>query len=196
MTRQEPRTIRGQAVPAPNHIPLPVVLAIAALLEATVVAVAWPAIGIPVALAAAAYAVIILTSPDRILRGRVLTAREHRRTALFAAITLLGLAGLGSVTVYGVELANSLEQRLRDEVDVVRTRGDLHVGQVLEECASMACAQATIVQMPTNKLVGVARFSGFALHDQRVFGWRKSAGRFETGTGSSTPPLPQQRSAR
>jgi hypothetical protein len=196
MAKQPFQIINALAVPVRTRVPVSAIVAVAVLAQASAVAAAWPLIGVPVALAAAAYAVIVLGSPDRILRGRMLSPAEQQRTALLLAAVLFGLAGLGSTAVYGIELANRLEQQLRDEVDVVRTRGDLQLGQVFEECTSIACARATVVQMPGDKEVGIARFSGFALHDERLFGWRKALGHIETGTGSSTPPLSPQHSVR
>ena len=41
-----------------------------------------------------------------------------------------------------------------------RTREDLHLGQVFEECTRLVCAQARIVQMPSETAVGIARMRG------------------------------------
>lgn len=167
------------------------------LVVAAVVAGVYRPIGIPLACAALAYVVTVMTGPQNILRGRTLSPGQQRRAALIVAAAMLAFAGLCSGAVYGIQLANTLEQRLRDEIDVQRTRGELTVGQSFEECAPLACARATIVQLPGRGAVGIARLGGFAMHDQKMFGWQKvfawhnSVPDLEAGTGSGTPPLSQ-----
>lgn len=151
---------------------------------------AWPEIGLPVAFAAAGYAAISLLSPVRIVRGRVLTPRAQHRAALLVAGVLLAIVGAGEGLVHGCDLAKMLEQRLRDEIDVARTGGQLRLGQDFQECAQLVCARARIVQLPSAHAVGVARLSGFAWHDERVFGWRKAARDDTVGIGTSRAAIP------
>jgi hypothetical protein len=166
------------------------VAAVTVLVVTAGLGAAWPEIGAPVAFAAAGYAVISLMSPGRIVRGRNLSPSQQHRAALAVAAMLLLVAGLASTAVHGLRLANTLEQRLRDEIDVVRTRGALRLGQNFEECAQLLCARARIVQLPSRRAVGIARLSGFARHDERVFGWRKSGQDSVVGVGTSRSAVP------
>jgi hypothetical protein len=166
------------------------------LVVAATVAGIYRPIGVPLACAALVYVVTVMAGPQRLLRGRLLSPAQQQRAALIVAAAMLAFTGLCSAAVYGIQLANTLEQRLRDEIDVQRTRGELTIGQSFQECAPVACAEATIVQLPSRRAVGIARLSGFAMHEQKVFGWHKSAQDMETGTGSGTPPLSQQHHGR
>jgi hypothetical protein len=150
---------------------------------ATVVAavVACPVVGIPLALGMAAYAAIMLGKPDRIIRGRILSPRQHRRAAVIIGGCILGVAALVGTVIHGVQLAGSLDHRLLDRVEATyEDSGEHTVGQVFEECALFVCARATIVNLATRNTLGIIRLNGFALRDQRLYGWRNVGGLRET----------------
>lgn len=134
----------------------------------------FPLLGIPLALGAAAYAAIKWSRPDKILRGRTLSAAQHRRAAVVAAGAAAGTAVLGSALVGGFELAARLEQGLRDQVEIARLAGGIKIGARFEQCEGIACARATILRVATGRTLGVARLSGFAAHDESVYGWDRS----------------------
>lgn len=161
------------------------VIAGAAAVAAAGLGAAWSDIGVPLAVAAAGYALIRCVSPGQIVRGRVFSPAQQQRAALLLAAALLAVAGGASAAVHALRLAGTLEQRLRDEIDVVRTRDVQRLGQGFEECAQLLCARARIVQLPSAHGVGIVRLSGFVRHEERVFGWRKAAQYRAVGVGTS-----------
>ena len=136
-----------------------------------------PLAGVPLALGLAAYAVIRSCRSDRILRGRRLSPRQHQRAAVLAGWLILAGSAAFSLTIYGVALAGRLEYRLQQDAALGYRQGELRLGQVLEACEAVACAQAQIVQLSTPRTLGIARLSGFALHDQTIYAWPGLPGR-------------------
>lgn len=131
----------------------------------------FPLAGVPLALGIAAYAAIRACRPDQVLRGRRLSPWQHRRAAvLMGGLILLG-STVFSLTIYGIALAGRLEHRLQRDAALGYRRGELRLGQVFEACEAMACARARIVQLTTSHTLGIARLSGFALHDQTIYAW-------------------------
>jgi hypothetical protein len=145
-------------------------------------AVGFPMVGVPLALGVAAYAAIRLSKPHKIIRGRSLSPRQHRRAAVIAAGGMAGIAALSSGTIAAVDLANMLEHRLHDALAITHCRGALVPGQVLAECQSLVCAQATVVKLATPSTFGMAKLSGFALHEQTVYPWRTASGQSESSS--------------
>jgi hypothetical protein len=137
---------------------------------------AAPLIGIPLAFAAAGHGMTILAGRGNMPRDlTICKAQKHRLALVTAAATVLGLMSLCCTMVYGFKLAHTLEHKLGYEMEIVRTRGHLHIGQVLEKCALIACARATIIRLPTDTAGGVGQLTGFVMHDEHVFGWSISA---------------------
>ena len=141
--------------------------------------VGCPIIGVPLALGIAAYAAIMFSKPHRIIRGRILAPRQHRRAAAIIGGGVLGTASLAGALVHGLELANTFEHRLHHRIEAAYDHGEPRVGQVFEECQLFACARATIAQPATPGTLGIARLDGFALHYQSLYHWREAAVRPE-----------------
>jgi hypothetical protein len=134
---------------------------------------AGPAVVVPVLLAAVVYAAIKLSRPDKILRGQTLSPARQRRIAALVAGGMLGLAALFSGAASTLKLAAALELRLRDQIEAAEVQGTAHAGSTFIECERVVCAEATILQIPTaDHILGIARLSGFALHDEALYGWR------------------------
>ena len=98
---------------------------------------------------------------------------QSHRTAIIVGCCMLGIAAFFSGTVLTMELANTLERRLDDSLKSAHSRGELKQGQTFEEC-ELACAQAVIVELPTRNTPGIAKLTGFAMHDQTIYHWRNS----------------------
>jgi hypothetical protein len=133
---------------------------------------AGPAVAIPVIPAAVVHAAIKLSKPDKILRGQVLSPARQRRIAALVAGAMLGVAALFSGAASTLKLAATLELRLRDRIETAEAQGAARAGSTFRECERMVCAQATILQIPTGHILGIARLSGFALRDEALYGWR------------------------
>ncbi len=147
-------------------------IAWAAGLSATAgVGVGFPPAGIPLALGLAAYAAIRACRPDRILRGRRLSPFQHHRAAVLAGGLILACSAPFSLTIYGIAFAGRLEHRLQQDATFGYRHGELKLGQVFEACAALACARARIIQLTTARTLGIARLSGFVLHDEIVYAW-------------------------
>ncbi len=131
----------------------------------------FPLAGVPLALGLAAYAAISACRPDRILRGRRLSPWQQRRAALLTGGLILFGSALFSLTIYGIALAGRLEHRLQQDAALDYRHGELRLGQVFEACEVLACAQARVIQLTTPHTMGIARLSGFALHDQTIYAW-------------------------
>jgi hypothetical protein len=80
-----------------------------------------------------------------------------------------------------LKLANTLEQRLCQEIEAAYERGALRAGQIFEQCEQPVYAQATVVQPATRSKLGMVRLNGLAVHDQSLYGWRNSDGPIATG---------------
>src|SRR5438270_4625395 len=130
-----------------------------------------PIFGIPLALGVTAYGVIKFSKPHTIVRGRILSRRQHQRAAVTVGAGILAVAALFSAGIRAVELANLLEARLCDRLEVSHRKGELAIEQTLQECEQLACARATIVQLATHSALGIAKLSGFVMHDQSLYGW-------------------------
>jgi len=140
-----------------------------------------PLVGVPLALACASYGGIKLLKPHKVIRGRVLSELQHHRVAVVAGAAILGVAAGCSAIIYGLEVAGRLEHQLRVRIDIARDAGGLAVGTSFSECEEVLCAGATIVQIPADKILGVAKLSGFTLHRDTLFGWQKARlGRFDS----------------
>jgi hypothetical protein len=139
----------------------------------------YPLAGVPLALGLAAYAAIRSCRPDGILRGRRLSPWQHRRAAALAGGLILVGSAAFSLTIYGIALAGRLEHRLQQDAVLDYRRGALRLGQVFEACEAVACARARIIRLTTPRTLGIARLSGFALHDQMIY----------SGPGPSRPPI-------
>lgn len=134
---------------------------------------AVPPIGLPLAAGLAAFGTIKLSPLHMILRGRTVTPQHRDRLALISGIVMLSITAIFSGGAYGFQVANRLEERLYSGVESAHADGRLEIGRVFHECEKLACASATIVQMPGNQLFGIAELSGFVLKKKRLFGWRK-----------------------
>lgn len=131
----------------------------------------FPLAGVPLALGLAAYAAIRACRPDRILRGRRLSSWQHHRAAVLTGGLILVGSATFNLTIYGIALAGRLEHRLQQDAALGYRRGELRLGQVFEACEAVACARARIIQLTTPRTLGIARLSGFALHDQTIYAW-------------------------
>ena len=64
---------------------------------------------------------------------------------------------------------------VEDPIGEAAERGIEHVkaiaAELFEACEVVACAQARIIQLTTPHTMGIARLSGFALHDQTIYAW-------------------------
>ncbi len=148
-----------------------------AIIAALVGAVGFPIVGVPLALGIGSYAAIKLSKPHQIVRGRTLSPSQHQRVALNTAVGITGIAALLSGTLVAVDLANVLEHRLHDALAISHSRGELQLGQILDECQSLVCARATVIKLATPATFGIAKLNGFALHEQTIYRWRNSSGR-------------------
>jgi hypothetical protein len=147
---------------------------LAAIAAAAAASLTVPLVGVPLALAFLAYGGIKLLAPHKVLRGRVLSELQHHRVAVVAGAAILGVAAACSTLIYGLGVAAQLEHRLRVDIDHARDLGGLQAGQTFRECEQVICASATIVQLPTNRTLGVARLEGMTLHPDTLFGWHKA----------------------
>ncbi len=168
------------AHPAPIRISWPptlwlLIAAAAAIAAAT--GLASPPIGIPMIVGIAAYAGIAVSRPDKILRGQTLSPSRQRRAAAIAGLGMLALTASFSGAASALRLAALLELRLRDQIETALASGTAQPGRTFRECERVVCAQATIIQLPTGHTLGIARLSGFALHDETPYGWRSATAR-------------------
>jgi hypothetical protein len=132
-----------------------------------------PAVAAPVVLALVVYVAIKLSRPDKILRGQTLSPARQRRIAALVAGATLGVAALLSGAASTLKLAATLELRLRNRIETAEVQGTVRAGSTFIECERIVCAQATILQIPTSDhILGIARLTGFALHDEALYGWR------------------------
>lgn len=144
---------------------------------------ALPPVGIPIIAGLAVYAGITFSRPDRILRGRTLSPSRQRRIAVLAGGAMLGFAASFSGAASALKLAAALELRLRDQIEAAQDAGTARAGRTFRECERIVCAQATIIQPPTSRTLGIAKLSGFALHDEAPYGWRSAS----AGSPITTP---------
>jgi len=138
---------------------------------AAVASLFLPLVGVPLAFGLAGYLTISLSKPDKVLRGRTLSATQHRRAAIVVGGSVFAVAVLFNATLTGLDLANRLEARLCDRVET--GAGALQIGDTLQVCEGLACARATVTKLATSKTLGLAELHGFAVHDLRIFGWRQ-----------------------
>jgi hypothetical protein len=131
----------------------------------------FPLAWVPFALGLAAYTAIRACRPDQILRGRRLSPWQHHRAAVLTGGLILAGSAAFSLAIYGIALAGRLEHRLQQDAALDYRRGELKLGQVFEACEGVACARARIIQLTTFHTLGIARLSGFALHDQTIYAW-------------------------
>lgn len=174
------RAIGAMAEIVGSRISRPLGARLAARLAAIGAAAASPMlpfVGVPLALGIAGYLAITLSRPDNVLRGRRLSAAQHRRAAIIVGGGIFGIAALASATLAGLDLAARLEARLHDRIEIAAGEGTLRPGQTLRECERPACARATIVTLASDRTLGVAALRGFIRHDVRAFGRRRPASR-------------------
>ena len=176
--------IAGSAVSRPAGIRL------AAIAAAAMTSLALPPVGVPLALGVAGYLAIILSKPNQIVRGRTLSAAQHRRVAMIVGGAVFGLAALTSTALAALNLAVRLESRLYDRIDIAAGAGALRLGESLRQCEELACARATIVRLATNNTFGIAELHGFALDDVHAYGRHQSAGPGEWASAWRTPRSP------
>ena len=160
------------------------------LLAASVAAAAAlvsPPVGIPIVAGLAAYAGVTFSGPDKVVRGRTLSPSRQRRIAALAGAAMLGLAASFSAGAAALRLAATLELRLRDQIEAAEGAGAARAGRTFSECERLVCARATIIQPPTSHTLGIARLSGFALHDEAPYGWRSVAARSRASAAGSPP---------
>ncbi len=147
-----------------------------------------PLVGVPLAFGLAGYLTISLSKPDKVVRGRTLSMAQHRRAALVVGAAVFAIAALCSATLAGLDLAARLEAQLYDRIETGADAGVLQLGDTLQVCQGFACARATVIKLATSKTLGLAELHGFALHDLRIFGWRRPAARAE----DHRPPEPRR----
>ena len=90
---------------------------------------------------------------------------------------ITALAALSNAGLAAVDLANRLEQRLHDAIATAHAKGGVELGQVFDECQNVVCARAMVVKLATPSTFGVAKLTGFALHDTTVYQGRSPSGR-------------------
>jgi hypothetical protein len=172
--------IVSAAISRPASARLVVIAAVAAA------SLVLPPVGVPMALGVAGYLTIALSKPNCVVRGRILSAAQHRRTALAVGSGVFGIAALFSATLTGLGLATRLEAQLYDRIEVAAGAGSLKLGDTLQQCESFACAQATIVRLATFRTLGLVQLRGFALDDVHAYAWRQPMGRlFENRPGGA-----------
>jgi hypothetical protein len=147
-----------------------------------------PLVGVPLALGLVGYLTISLSKPNKVVRGRTLSAAQHRRVAIVVGGTVFALATLFSATLAGLDLANRLEAQLYGRVEAAAGSGALQIAYTLQVCEGFACARATVTKLATSKSLGLVELHGFAAHDVRVYGWHPPADRAE----ANRPPEPGQ----
>lgn len=167
--------IAGSPIPRPPGTRLAVIAVAAA--AAAAASLALPSVGVPLALGVVGYLAIGLSRPDKVLRGRTLSAAQHRRTATAVGAAVFAAAALCSATLAGLDLAARLEARLYDRIESAAGAGTLELGETLRQCEALACARATIVALATDRTLGIAALHGFAWHDVRAYGRRRPASR-------------------
>ncbi len=164
---------------AGSAISRPVIPRLAAVAAVAVASLTLPLVGVPLALGVAGYYTISLSKPNQVVRGRILSAAQHRRTAIVVGSTVFGLALLSSAALAGLDLAGRLESGLYDRVETAAGAGALQLGATVQLCERLACAHATIVKLATSKTLGLAELHGFAVHDVRAYGWRQPTAQAE-----------------
>jgi len=136
-----------------------------------------PLVGVPLAFGLAGYLTISLSKPNKVVRGRTLSALQHRRAAIVVGGTVFALAMLFSATLAGLDLANGLEAQLYDRLEAAASARALQLDDTVLVCEGFACARATVIKLATPKALGLMEFHGFALHDVRIYGWHQPASR-------------------
>ena len=162
--------IVGFPIPKPAGSRLAVLAAVAAA------GLAPPLVGVPLALGVAGYLTISLSKPNRIVRGRFLSVKQHRRGAIIVGSVVFGIAALFSAALAGFDLAARLEAQLHDRIEIAAGDGSLKLGETLALCEGFACARATIVRLATFRTLGLAQLHGLAMHDVRAYSWRQPTG--------------------
>jgi hypothetical protein len=173
--------IVGSAISRPASSRLAAIAAVAAA------SLAVPPVGVPLALALAGYLTVSLSKPNRVVRGRTLSAAQQRRAAIIVGGGVLGVAALLSATLAGLDLATRLEARLYDRIAIAADAGSLRLGETLQQCEGFACARATIVKLATFRTLGLVQLRGFVIDDVHAYGWRQPTGR-SNGGGPGEPP--------
>jgi hypothetical protein len=164
--------IVSSAISRPASARLVVIAAVAAA------SLVLPTVGVPMALAVAGYLTISLSKPNCVVRGRTLSAAQHRRSAIVVGSGVFGIAALFSATLAGLGLATRLAQ-LYDRIEIAAGAGSLKLGETLQQCESFGCAQATIVKLATFRTLGLVQLRGFALDNVHAYAWRQPMGRVD-----------------
>jgi len=164
---------------ADSAISRPVIPRLAAVTAVAVASLTLPLVGVPLALGVAGYYTISLSRPNQVVRGRILSAAQHRRTAIIVGSAVFGVAVVFSATLAGLDLAGRLESRLYDRVETAAGAGALQLGATVQLCEGFACARATIVKLATSNTLGLAELRGFAVHDVRAYGRRQPTAQAE-----------------
>jgi hypothetical protein len=149
-------------------------------------AVKLPVLGVPLAFAGAAYALIRVSKPYAVARGRTLSPRQQHRAAAIAATAILGVGVMFAGALYAVGLARALEHRLQESLKAAHRRGELKPGQLVEEC-TLACARAVVIEIPAYNTPGIAKLNGYTVHDHLIYQWRSPAAPSDTNTAVAAP---------
>jgi hypothetical protein len=157
--------------PASSRLAIIGVVAVASLM--------LPLVGVPLAFGLAGYLTISLSRPNKVVRGRTLSAAQHRRAAIVVGGAVFALAIVFSATLSCLDLASGLEAQLYDRVEAAASARALQLDDTVFVCEGFACARATVIKLATPKTLGLLEFHGFALHDVRSYGWRQPAVRAE-----------------
>jgi len=158
-----------------------VALTVAFVTGVAAITAGYPGFGIPLALGMVAYAAIKLSKPHAIMRGRTLARHQHHRAAVIAAGGVLGVAALFTGVSSALDLAIMLEHRLDYTLKTANRRGEMRVGQSFEAC-DLACARAVVLELPTPYTPGIAKLSGFTIHERAIYQWRNSLEGLQTST--------------
>lgn len=101
---------------------------LAAIAAAAITSLALPPVGVPLTLGLAGYLAIILSKPNRIVRGRTLCAAQHRRVAIIVGGAVFGLAALTSAALAALDLAGRRESQLHGRIEIAAGAGALRLG--------------------------------------------------------------------
>ncbi len=86
-----------------SPISRPASLRLAVIAAVSAVSLALPLVGVPLALGLAGYLTISLSKPNKVLRGRYLSALQHRRAAIIVGGAVFGVAAVLSATLAGLD---------------------------------------------------------------------------------------------
>ena len=155
--------------------------ALTATAAAAVVAFEFPVLGVPLALGIAACAALILWKASAPGTRARFSARRRQRAIMSGACVLLAVTTVIGGTFLALDTANTLEHELNNVLKTAHHKGNLTPGQIFQVC-SIACARATVVDLPTRNGPGIAKLSGLAMHEQTIYEWRSASREGTTST--------------